>query len=54
MPGSLVEFAARPGNKNRDGACNEVGRAGKHEGDGLVEAKSLDNSREEVLESVGG
>lgn len=53
MPSSLVEFTRRPGYSNSDGTGDKVWWAGKYQSDGIVEAKSLDNSGEEVLETVG-
>lgn len=54
MPRALVELARRPGDSDGDGTGNEVGWASQHKRDGLVEAKSLDHSREEVLETICG
>lgn len=54
MPGSLVELSGRPGDEDSDYAGNEVWRASKYEGDGVTEAKRLDNCGEKVLEAVRG
>jgi hypothetical protein len=52
VPSSLVETTRRPRPGDRDEASNEVGWASESQSDGLVETKSLDSSREEVLESI--
>lgn len=54
MPRAFVEFPARPRHGDGHGAGDQVGRAGEDEGDGLVEAKGLDDGGEEVFEAVGG
>ena len=54
VPRSLVQLTRGPRDGNRDGSGDEVGRAGERESDGLSKAKRLDDSGEEVLESVGG
>jgi hypothetical protein len=52
VPCALIETTRRPRPGDRDEASNEVGWASESESDGLVETKSLDSSREKVLEAV--
>jgi hypothetical protein len=52
VPCALVETTRRPRPGDRDEASNEVGWASESESDGLVETKSLDSSREKVLEAI--
>ncbi|KAI6749917.1 hypothetical protein HG531_007182 [Fusarium graminearum] len=53
VPGSLVVATGHPGDEDSACASDEVRRASKDESDSSVKAKSLDDGREEVLETVG-
>lgn len=46
VPCALVESARGPRDEDGDGAGDEVGRAGEHEGDGGVEVEGLDDGGE--------
>lgn len=52
VPCALVELSRRPRDSDGDSTGDKVRWAGEDEGDGGVEAKGLNNSGEEVLDSV--
>ena len=52
VPCALIEFSGRPRDSDGDSTGDKIGRACKDEGDSFAESEGLDNSGEEVLESI--